>query len=156
MAGLFKVDKLDMDILGGLTDDASISIPALAEKINSNTSVIYARVRRLVKNGIIERYTVVINEQSLGYSVKAHLGLSIEGSKRALIIETILLIDGVGGVSEVTGRFDILVTVYGKSLDDMHKLISEKIGKIDGVLSSETFIEMKTVKKYMPHTSGVK
>ncbi len=152
MPPLAKIDKLDMDILAGLADDASISIPSLAAKINSNTSVIYARVRRLVKNGIIERYTVVINEQSLGYGVKAHVGLSIEGGRRSAIIEAVLLIDGVGGISEVTGRFDIIVTVYAKSLDDMHKLISDKLGKIQGVESSETFIEMKTVKKYIPHT----
>ena len=53
-------------------------------------------------------------------------------------------IDGVREVAEVTGRFDILVTMYSKSLDQMHKMVSEKIGRIEGIQSSESFIEMKS------------
>ena len=41
-------------------------------------------------------------------------------------------IDGVREISEVTGRFDIMVTMYAKSLNNMHKVVSEKIGKIEG------------------------
>lgn len=141
-----------MDILSVLASDASISIPSLAGKINSNTSVIYARVRRLIKHGIIERYTIIINERSLGYDVKARVGVKMEGNKRTAIIDALLATDGVSGVSEVTGRFDVIITVYAHSLDEMHEIISEHIGKIDGIASSETFIEMKTVKKYVPHT----
>jgi Lrp/AsnC family transcriptional regulator for asnA, asnC and gidA len=41
--------------------------------------------------------------------------------------------------------------MYAKSLDQMHKLVSDKIGRIDGVISSESFIEMKTRTKSMPY-----
>ena len=54
-------------------------------------------------------------------------------------------------VAEVTGRFDILVTMYSKSLDQMHKMVSENIGRIEGVQSSESFIEMKSRRKAMPY-----
>lgn len=147
-----KLDKLDLDILAGLADDASVSIPALAAKIGSNVSVTYARVRRLVKNGTIKRYTIIINEKGLGYGVKARVGLRIEVSKREQIIDQMLSTDGISEVSEMTGRFDVIVTAHAKSLDDMHILVSEKIGKIDGVVSSETFIEMKTATRHMPHS----
>jgi len=49
------------------------------------------------------------------------------------------------------------VTMYSKSLDQMHKMVSEKIGRIEGIQSSESFIEMKTRRKampYMPSKSG--
>ena len=67
------------------------------------------------------------------------------------IIEELFKIDGVREVAEVTGRFDILVTMYSKSLDQMHKMVSERIGRIDGVQSSESFIEMKSRAKAMPY-----
>jgi len=62
-------------------------------------------------------------------------------------------IDGVREVAEVTGSFDILVTMYSKSLEHMHKLVSEQIGRIDGIQSSESFIEMKSRTKIMPYMS---
>ena len=41
--------------------------------------------------------------------------------------------------------------MYSKSLDQMHKLVSENIGRIEGIQSSESFIEMKSRIKAMPY-----
>lgn len=75
----------------------------------------------------------------------------MDTKKRDHVIEELFKIDGVREIAEVTGRFDILVTMYARSLDEMHKIVSEKIGRIDGILSSESFIEMKTRTKEMPY-----
>ena len=66
------------------------------------------------------------------------------------VIEELFKIDGVSEISEVTGRFDIMVTMHTKNLNGMHQIVSEKIGKIDGIIGSESFIEMKRRTKPMP------
>ena len=76
----------------------------------------------------------------------------MDSKKRNEIIDSLFEIDGVREISEVTGRFDIMVTMYAKSLGEMHKVVSEKIGKIDGILCSESFIEMKRRAKPMPYS----
>ena len=75
----------------------------------------------------------------------------MDSKKRDNVIDTLFEIKGVREIAEVTGRFDILVTVYAHTLEDMHKIVSDSIGKIDGVISSESFIEMKTREKAMPY-----
>ena len=55
-----KVDNLDLKILSELSDDAAISIPKLSKKIDVNTSVVYSRIKRLLKRKMIERYTIEI------------------------------------------------------------------------------------------------
>ncbi|MFB5603329.1 MAG: Lrp/AsnC ligand binding domain-containing protein [Candidatus Nitrosomaritimum aestuariumsis] len=75
----------------------------------------------------------------------------MDTKKRDHIIKELFKIEGVREVAEVTGRFDILVTMYSKSLDQMHKMVSEHIGRIEGVQSSESFIEMKSRQKAMPY-----
>ncbi len=126
-------------------------MPQLAKKIDVNSSVIYSRVKRLVKRKLIERFTIVVNDSELGYTVKALTGINMDTKRRDHIIEELFKIDGVREVVEVTGRFDILVTMYSKSLDQMHKIVSERIGRIQGVQSSESFIEMKSREKTMPY-----
>lgn len=111
----------------------------------------YSRIKRLVKRKLIERFTIVVNDEELGYTVKAVAGINMDTKQRNHIIEELFKIDGVREVAEVTGRFDILVTIYSKSLDQMHKMVSEKIGRIDGIQSSESFIEMKSRMKAMPY-----
>ena len=148
-----KVDNLDLQILSELSNDASISVPRLSKKIDVNASVIYSRIKRLVKRKLIERFTIVVNDAELGFNVKALTGINMDSKKRDHIIEELFKIDGVREIAEVTGRFDILVTMYSKSLEQMHKIVSEKIGRIDGVQSSESFIEMKSRTKIMPYLS---
>ena len=142
---------MDLQILSELSNDASISVPRLSKKINVNSSVVYSRIKRLVKRKLIERFTIIVNDNELGYNVKALTGINMDTKKRDHIIEELFKIDGVREVAEVTGRFDILVTMYSKSLDQMHKIVSERIGRIEGIESSESFIEMKSSTKAMPY-----
>ncbi len=146
-----KIDDLDLTILSELSADASISVPKLSEKIKVNPSVVYSRIKRLVKKKLIQRFTIVVNDQELGYQVKALAGINMDSKKRDTIIDELFKIKGVREIAEVTGRFDILVTLYAHSLDEMHQIVSDKIGKIDGIISSESFIEMKTREKAMPY-----
>jgi len=146
-----KIDDLDLTILSELSADASISVPKLSEKIKVNPSVVYSRIKRLVKKKLIQRFTIVVNDQELGYQVKALAGINMDSKKRDTIIDELFKIRGVREIAEVTGRFDILVTLYAHSLDEMHQIVSDKIGKIDGIISSESFIEMKTREKAMPY-----
>lgn len=146
-----KIDDLDLTILSELSEDASISVPRLSKKIKVNPSVVYSRIKRLIKRKLIERFTIVVNDHELGYQVKALTGINMDSKQRDNVIDELFKIDGVREIAEVTGRFDILVTMYAKSLDEMHRMVSDKIGRIQGVVSSESFIEMKTRAKPMPY-----
>lgn len=148
---MVKIDDLDLTILSELSADASISVPKLSQKIKVNPSVVYSRIKRLVTRKLIQRFTIVVNDTELGFQVKALVGINMDSKKRDGVIDALFKIDGVREIAEVTGRFDILVTLYAHSLDEMHRIVSENIGKIDGVLSSESFIEMKTREKAMPY-----
>ena len=146
-----KIDELDLKILSELSNDASISVPKLSEKININSSVVYSRIKRLLKQKLIQRYTIDVNDKELGYSVKSVTGINMDSKRRDAIIDNLFEIDGVREISEVTGRFDILVTMHAKNLAEMHRLISEGIGKIQGIIGSESFVEMKRRKKQTPY-----
>ena len=145
------MDKTDLKILSELSNDSSISIPKLSEKINVNTSVVYSRIKRLVKSKLIKKFTIDVNDKELGYAVKSLTGINMDSKQRDNVIQELFKITGVREVSEVTGRFDILVTMYAKNLNDMYSVVSDDIGKIDGIVGSESFIEMKTRTKQMPY-----
>jgi len=145
------VDKIDQKILSELTNNSSISIPKLSEKINVNSSVVYSRIKRLVKKKLIERFTIEINNKELGFGVKSITGINMDSKQRDNVIQELFKIPGVREVSEVTGRFDILVTMYAENLGEMYRIVSDSIGKIQGVIGSESFIEMKTRTKQMSY-----
>ena len=149
-----RIDDLDLKILGELSKDASISVPKLSKKVNINASVVYSRIKRLIKRGLIKKFTVIINDEALGLNVKALTGINMDSKLRDNVLTELFKIPEVREVSEVTGRFDVLVTMNARSLDEMHQLISEKVGRIEGVQKTETFIEMrKTARELVYPTS---
>jgi Lrp/AsnC family transcriptional regulator for asnA, asnC and gidA len=142
-----KIDEIDMKILNELVKDASISVPKLSKKIGVNTSVVYSRIKRLMKRGLIRKYTVVPDEEQLGLGVTALIGINIDPKKRNDVIKALAGIDTIKYISEVTGRFDIIALLKIGSLADLRDLIADKVGNIDGVTHTETFIEMKKTEK---------
>jgi Lrp/AsnC family transcriptional regulator for asnA, asnC and gidA len=150
-----KIDDLDLKILSELAKDAGISIPKLSKKINVNASVVYSRIKRLVKRGLIKKFTIVINDEALGFSVRALTGINMDSKLRDNVLNELFKVPEVREVAEVTGRFDVLVTMNARSLEEMHQLISEKIGRVEGVQKTETFIEMRKTAREILYPSSI-
>jgi Lrp/AsnC family transcriptional regulator, regulator for asnA, asnC and gidA len=144
---LQRFDELDMRILSELAKDASISVPQLSKKLNINASVLYSRIKRLVKRDLIEKFTIIVNEGMLGINVKATVGINRDPKLKESIHSELLKIPEVRTLSEVTGRFDIIVNLNARSLEELHNIVIERMGKIEGVQNTETFVEMQRTEK---------
>ncbi len=142
-----KLDEIDIKILNELIRDAGQSVPKLSKKIQVNSSVVYSRIKRLLKRGTIKRFTIDVNEEQLGWRVTAYIGIDTDAKKREQVFNELLKLEEVRDVSEVTGRFDLVIRVKAKNLDELHEIVSSKVGGIDGVQHTETFIAMKTSKR---------
>jgi Lrp/AsnC family transcriptional regulator for asnA, asnC and gidA len=136
-----------MKILSELTKDASISIPQLSKKLSINSSVLYSRIKRLMKRELIRKFTVIINESQLGINIKATVGINRDPKLKEPIHNELMRIAEVRSLIEVTGRFDIILSVYARTLEELHKVVIERIGKIEGIQATETFVEMQRTDK---------
>ncbi len=150
-----RIDDLDLKILSELSRDASISVPRLSKKININASVVYSRIKRLLKRGLIKKFTIIINDEALGFSVRSLTGINMDSKLRDNVLNELFKIPEVREIAEVTGRFDILVTMTARSLDEIHQLISEKVGHIEGVQKTETFIEMRKTSREIIYPTSI-
>jgi Lrp/AsnC family transcriptional regulator for asnA, asnC and gidA len=144
---LQKFDELDMKLLFELTKDGSISVPTLSKKLGINASVLYSRIKRLVKKKLIKKFTVVVDDSLLGIGVKASIGINRDPKLKDNIHKQLMATPEVTSISEVTGRFDIIVNVQTKNLEVLHSIVIEKLGKIDGIINTETFVELQKTDK---------
>ena len=150
-----RIDDLDLKILSELSKDASISVPRLSKKININASVVYSRIKRLLKRGLIKKFTIIINDEALGFNVRSLTGINMDSKLRDNVLNELFKIPEVREIAEVTGRFDILVTMTARSLDEIHQLISEKVGHVEGVQKTETFIEMRKTSREIIYPTSI-
>jgi len=136
-----------MKILFELTKNGNISVPILSKKLGINASVLYSRIKRLVRKELIKKFTIEINESLLGINVKTSVGINRDPKLKEEIHKKLLEIAEVVSLYEVTGRFDIILRVYTKDLEDLHSVVMDKIGNIDGIQNTETFVELQKTDK---------
>ena len=140
-------DNLDMDILYELKKDGNISVPILSKKLGCNSSVLYSRIKRLVKKKLIKKFTIEIDDSLLGIDVKASIGINRDPKFKEQIYQNLMEIPDVVSISEVTGRFDMIVRIYAQDLEALHTAVIQKIGKIEGIQNTETFVELQKTNK---------
>ena len=144
---MHRFDDLDMKLLYELTKDGSISVPILSKKLDINASVLYSRIKRLMKKKLIKKFTIDIDDSLLGIGVKASVGINRDPKYKDTIHKKFMETTEVVSISEVTGRFDIIIDVYAKNLEALHAVVIEKIGKIEGIQNTETFVELQKTDK---------
>jgi len=64
----------------------------------------------------------------------------------------LLKIPEVRSLSEVTGSFDMIVNVSAHTLEELHNVVIERVGKIEGIQNTETFVEMQRTEKEPVYT----
>ena len=136
-----------MKLLFELTKDGNISVPMLSKKLGINASVLYSRIKRLVRKKLIKKFTIEINASLLGIGVKATVGINRDPKFKIQIHKKLLEISEIVSISEVTGRFDIMIQVYAQELEGLHAVVIEKVGKIEGIQNTETFVELQKTDK---------
>lgn len=72
-----KVDEIDKKIISVLHEDARISYTDLAKKVELFRVAVQMRINHLVENGVIERFTAVINPAMFRHSLTLRLSLNI-------------------------------------------------------------------------------
>ncbi|MBS1267781.1 MAG: putative HTH-type transcriptional regulator [Nitrosopumilus sp.] len=144
---MHRFDDLDMKLLFELTNDGSISVPILSQKLGINASVLYSRIKRLMKKKLIKKFTIDIDDSLLGIGVKANVGINRDPKFKDAIQKTFMDTKEVVSISEVTGRFDMIIKVYAKNLESLHGIVIDKIGKIEGIQNTETFVELQKTDK---------
>ncbi|MDE0002775.1 MAG: Lrp/AsnC family transcriptional regulator [Rhodospirillaceae bacterium] len=72
------MDSFDARIIRELERDARLSWVKLAGRVNLSASACQRRVESMQSRGLIERFTVRLNESAMGYSVKAFVTVRID------------------------------------------------------------------------------
>ena len=141
-----ELDTTDRDLLAALLEDARISQRGLVKRVGVAQGTITNRLRRLEEMGIIKGYTVLLDAESIGWTMTVITGLRIQKGSMIDVQQQIAADPRVFAVYDVTGDYDsmVLARVRGRrDLDDLTKTVFT----LKGVLRSFTQVVLNTVKE---------
>ena len=90
-----KMDEVDLNILSILQGDARIPFTHIAEKLGVSDATIHLRVKKMEKSGLIEKYTVILNEEELGKPVITYIMIRVDPGNVEEVCKRLLEIEEV-------------------------------------------------------------
>ena len=143
-----KLDDKDMDILSLLKKNAKNTTQQISRELNIPITTVHNRIKKLESSGIIEKYTVVLNQSKLGRNVSARLALRVTKlADQYKICNDVLNIDCVDKVYQVTGDYDIIASVRVRDIEELHSLIMMQLRTMPEIQNTSTTIVLKEFRK---------
>ncbi|AJC72399.1 transcriptional regulator [Thermococcus guaymasensis DSM 11113] len=141
------IDELDKMILNILQEDGRASYSEIARHLKVPESTVRLRVKKLVERGIIRKFAALINPFKAGYSIVAFIAVDVEPSRVKKAAEELSKLPEVDVLGIATGAHDILMQVTVRDLQELENFLIEKLGRIEGIRSTETSI-LTSVRKW--------
>ena len=133
-------DNTDEKILGFLRDDSRESFVVIGKKLKLSESAVRRRVKNMVNNGIIDKFT--IEERNASAIVLVSVDSSIDTSKVSVKLTKL---NAVKTVYEITGQYDISVIIKAPNITEINACIDD-LRKIPGVIDTNTVIILRTIR----------
>jgi len=124
-----------MKIIRVLQTNARKPIVQIAKEVNAHEATVRRRIDKLMKDGIIERFTVVLNYHKLGRVIKAFIGLRVEPTKLRSIAEHLTKHPDTQVVYRTSGDTDIVTEVILEKMEDLNTFLEEEL-KLEGILGT--------------------
>jgi len=144
------IDEKDKKIIEELVKNSRNSTKNIANNIKIPRVTVHDRIQKMKEKGIIKSFTANIDYKKMGLPTEVFIFVSFQSgldiSQRELA-KRISKINGIFEVHIISGEYDLLLKVRGESLEEIGKLVVDKIRKLKGVGKTLTFACFETIKE---------
>lgn len=142
-----KPDKLDIEILKLLRKDASLPYKQIAATLNTSTTTVCDRVKRLKKDGYIFKVVALLDSKKFDQDFMAYVHLSLTGYSEGIIEELKRDLSQINEVCEcygITGYYSIRLKIITTNSNNFSK-IETAIAGLKNVKAVESYIVLKNI-----------
>jgi len=144
------LDEKDFSILEELMKDSRKTTKSIAKELGIPRATVHDRIHRMEQRETIRRYTAVPDYGQLGLGVTSFVLVQFEPEKGVSQRDTAEEISTIPGISEVhmiSGEYDMLLKIRGASIEEIGKLVIDRLREVKGVARTLTCACFTTVKE---------
>lgn len=143
MAGKLNLDKLDLQIMSEMMEDAQISYADLGKKLFVSGGTIHVRIKKLQEQGIVKGTKLNVDLKTLGYDITAFVGIYLEKSSLYdAVAKDLQKIPEIVRLNYTTGNYSMFIEVVCKDINQLRFVLHDALQKIKGIERTETFISL--------------
>lgn len=145
---MVQFDEKDNVILDVLRDNSSLSMGKIAKRTGIPMATVHHRIKRLKAEGIIKKYTVVVDKAKLGKKMIAHVLIkAMPKVYHVDLLEKLMKHEQVEDGSAITGGFDIILKVRLVDIDDLDRFVLKFLRTFDEISQTETLVAFRNMTK---------
>ena len=145
------ISPTDRAIIRLLQQNARISYAELSRETGIPESTVRRRMDRLQQRGVIE-FAMLAEPANLGFALRAQIGLQVALDQLDAVAAALAEMPEVTFAALVTGQHDLVIQVVFRSQDALVEFVTQRLGALDGITSTETAIMPRIIK---PSTAWV-
>ena len=136
------LNSIDEKIVHLLQTDSRKPFVEIAKQIGLSESAVRRRVKNLLENNTIKRFTLELNSTNRTSAITL---ISVSSTADTSVVSAALMnLKGVVVIYEITGQYDIAAIISASSVIEINKCIDD-VRRIDGVSDTNTVIVLKTM-----------
>lgn len=143
------IDAIDRKILNILQQNARLTIQEVGQQINLSKTPVHERIRRLEREGVIDRYVTILDKKKLGNLLMIYCQVTLDRQTRDAFTAFEVDVRELPEVLEcnrVSGTFDYLLKIVSRDMDTYNHFYQERLSVIPGTLHISSFFVMAEVK----------
>jgi len=143
------LDDVDLRILQALQEDSRQTYTALGERFGVTHSTVYDRIKRMEEQGVIRKYTALIDNELIGMrTITALVTVYTEPKQTEKVAERLAESPAVLEVyTSLSDEFIIIAKVFAPTQESLHDFIANSVAPLPGVLRIRTSIVTKKLKE---------
>ena len=141
-----QLDRIDRNIIRLLQQNARMPHTELARKVGLSTTPCKERVRRLERDGVIQRYQAVLNPDALDRGLVVFVQIRLNRTSQDIFEEFTARAVDLPEIQEcylVSGNFDYLLKARVADMNAYRTLLGETLLTLPGVLESTSYVVME-------------
>ena len=134
MATKLNLDKLDLQIIQYMVDNANVSYAELGKKFFVSGGTIHVRIKKLQDAGIVKGTRFNVDLRKMGYDVIAFIGIYLEKSSMYdNVAKELQKIKEIVRLNYTTGNYSMFAEIVCKDIEQLrfvlHDELQKKIGR---------------------------
>ncbi len=144
MATKLNLDKLDLQIIEAMMNNAEISYAELGKKLFVSGGTIHVRIKKLQEFNIVKGTRLSVDLRQLGYDITAFVGIFLEKSSMYdAVAEDLKKIPEIIRLNYTTGNYSMFIEIVCKDIAQLRFVLHDALQKIKGIERTETFISLE-------------
>jgi len=145
-----RLDEKDKQLLSILQENGRTTLKELSRLTGMRETTIFARIKRLEREGIIKEYRAILDPKALGKGTTAFILIKYDpsfGFTQREVAEKISKLPEIQEVHIIAGDWDMIAKIREKDVESLGRIVLDKIREIEGVKETVSLIVFESIKE---------